>query len=177
MAERTSHGSEDTTVCHAQPGFLIAALHDVLLVFWDLRATTETVLELERAARKLIDQFGKSAVIHVALPGALLPETEARRALEEVASRLAKDTTAVAVVLLGHGFWASAIRALVTSVRWGGLMTAPLNVHVCSTPEEATRWLASQHRAHGAHTPDVAELDAALQALLAHPQLTTAAEP
>ena len=161
---------------HAQPGFLIAAVRDVMLVFWATRATGETVQQVESASRKLIDQFGQVATIYVALHGAPLPDEGARRVLEEAASRLAKNVTAVAVVLIGHGFWASAVRAFVTSMRWGGIMTMPYKVHVCSTLEEATRWLVPLDAARSAGAPEPAELDTALRELLSRSELVVDTE-
>jgi predicted nucleic acid-binding Zn ribbon protein len=172
LAERTPD-SAGATVLHTEPGFLIAAVRDVMLVLWAVRATPDTVLELERASQALIERFGQTATIYVALRDAPLPDESTRRVLEEVASRLAKKVTAVAVVLQGHGFWASAVRAFVTSVRWGGLVTMPYKVHVCSTTEEATRWLVPAHATRSQVAPEAAELDAALLELLAHPVFAT----
>jgi len=84
------------------------------------------------------------------------------------------NTIAVAVVLIGHGIWASALRAFVTSLRRGGATSIPFKVHVCAATHDATRWLAPRHNARSPLPAAAEELDAALRELLTHPQLSAA---
>jgi len=170
-AEQTGH----PTVLYEEPGFVVGAMRDVMFVLWATRATTQTAQKLEQVGRSLIAAHGKISSIHVAMNAVPLPEAPAREALQGVTLRLGADTIAVAVVLIGHGFWASALRAFVTSLRWGGASLVPFKVHVCDSTLDAAVWLAPQHSAHSSLPASAEELEAGLSELLRHPQLSATA--
>ena len=164
-----SRNHSGATLHHTEQGLVIAAVRDVLFVLWSASPTVEQAATLDSVSRSLIARYGHLSCIHVAHHEVPLPGDEARRVLQENAQLLTKHVTAVAVVLLGHGFWASAARAFVTSLRWGGMTRLAFPVHVCATVEDATQWLGPLHAARSSSPPDIPELNQQLQELLARP--------
>jgi len=76
--------------------------------------------------------------------GAKTPDTETRRSVDKAFKDLGERLKACAIVMLGEGFWASAVRStlailLVSSAR--GYETK-----IFATPPDATLWLAGQLR-------------------------------
>lgn len=82
--------------------------------------------------------------VHWVRPGAGLPTADGREALTRLAGR--GDIPCVGVILSGAGFWASAMRSLVTGIRLmsGGKFSMRINASI----EELAEWFPAAHQAY-----------------------------
>jgi hypothetical protein len=105
----------------------------------------EGIQALDRAMARLTGQYGTAASLSIVegkATGTSLG-SEDRQALTEIARKYGKLTWAAAVVCVGTGFRATAIRSVVTAIHMGSSSSHPSKVF--ATPEPAVAWLATKH--------------------------------
>jgi hypothetical protein len=126
-----------------QYGFF--AWHNVIILVWPDSATGVAVERLGAHVRERLkrDPIAQSH-IHIVKAGAGLPTREARAGFVELMHAFERDLAAVAVALLGSGFWASAIQGAVTGMR----MVAPrsFEMRIQNHLESIVEWLPVEHR-------------------------------
>jgi hypothetical protein len=129
-------------VLHSAPGSCAFGVWQNLFIgVWEKAGTGETVRALVRASDGLT---GTHSAIHVIHDGAGLPTPEGRAALVELLQHRSGKVACLAVVLLGHGFWASALQSAVTGIR---LMVpkAGTKLRIFEGLEDAGTWLSEEH--------------------------------
>ena len=154
---------------HEEPQLAVAEIAGVMLVVWRKRATVDSVPKLDEGCRSLVARNGQFSTIHVVRGNVSLPDQETRAALQAFSERWADNVIASCVVLLGNGFWASAMRALVMTLRWGRAMQASgqaHKVHLVTDVSEAAEWLARRHSQQSAFRIEPHELERAMRQLL-----------
>jgi hypothetical protein len=104
--------------------------------------------------------------VHLVEDGAGLPDAVARRALAGMMESFSETTVCVGVVLMGNGFWASAMQSVLTSMR---LVAPPRRwtMRFASRMSELSDWLPQLHMERTRQRIDRAELEAVLKAVLA----------
>lgn len=117
-----------------------------LIVFsWVDDATPDAIQLLEQLCEK--QSAGRTrcvSALHVIHPRVGLPGSEVRGALVAAMKRYANVLGSMGVVLLGAGFWASAMQSALIGIR----MLAPVGgsqLRVASSLEEIVPWIVAGH--------------------------------
>lgn len=116
-----------------------------MLVFWLGEATVASVELLDRLCRAQRERHPQGASgVHILVPGKMqLPTAEARAALVRMNIEYASWIGAIALVLAGRGFLASAIRSVVTATRVLG--SREFELRILSSITEVIEWLPAIH--------------------------------
>jgi hypothetical protein len=154
---------EDFSVLDSEPGsFVFAAWKNVLIVFWAGQIDGPAVDRFRSAVETIaVTRPGLRSNVHVVTEGTALPTQEARAGLVASMTRHSGELASVSVVFLGTGFWASALRAAVTGMRF--LAPRSFDFQLFGTVEEVVRWLPTEHeKVTGVHL-DGGQLRSALR--------------
>lgn len=132
------------------------------------------IAALDQGMARLTGQWGTAASISIVEDKATGTSLHAddRRALTEIARKYGKVTSASAVVCVGTGFRATAIRSVVTAIHMAS--SSPHPSKVFATPEPALAWLAAKHPEGLLDVPALARTVAALRAQLREQQTRNA---
>lgn len=137
------------------------------IIVW---ATQATALHAQEMA-KLSEEIGKTqprgSSVSLAVNRAPLPTYEARRAIHELTRRNEKNIVCAATLIEGTGFWASAIRSLVTSLHLVGRWSFELKTF--SDIDTLAEWVAPVHASATGIAVEVKELAGALAWVLGQP--------
>jgi hypothetical protein len=129
-------------VTNAQPGaWSFGVWQNFVIGVWSAKATAEAVGSLGNTARSLKEKYTS---LHIIKSGAALPTADGRAALVELLKERTGKLACITVVLLGSGFWASAVQSMITGLH----MVAPsgsTKLRICDTIEDAVAWLAKEH--------------------------------
>jgi hypothetical protein len=142
----------------------IAALRNLMIVYWTSRATESAVNRLAAVTERVLERYpaGLSAV-HVIASTAGLPTPEARAGFIKIMREKAAQLACVAVVVGGTGFWASAMRSFVTGLRFMSPRSFDLRLH--GAPSEVMMWLPKQHTKLTGVTLDARQLERILESV------------
>jgi hypothetical protein len=113
------------------------------IVAWATQATGSHAGEMARLAEEVGKSHPLGSSVSLVVNRAPLPTHEARRAIHEVTRRYEKNIVCAATVIEGAGFWASAIRSLVTSLHLVGRWSFDLKTF--SEIGTLSEWLAPIH--------------------------------
>ena len=155
------------TLLDSEPGaFAIFAYSNFTIVVWPAAATVGAVTRLSRATDRVVAAYphGYSNVHLIPNRGSGIPVPEARAGLVRMAERLGSRLACVGVVLLGSGFWASALQSVITGMRLVSARTYAM--HVDRSLEGLARWMPEEHLRRTGVPVDVAALRAALEQAL-----------
>lgn len=149
-----------------EPGCLMASWRNITIVVWGAPATLARV---DRLARIGMDQLRSyphgGSTIHLVIDGSPLPDAEGRAALQAVAAQFEDKLACVLTVLAGSGFWASAMRGLVTSLHW--LRTTKYLARISASHGEVASWFCEHHTQRTKVYVGTSEYNRVLDALLA----------
>ena len=152
------------TIIDEEPGrFAFGVCKNMTVAVWKTQGTGPAVARLGAVARKVAVEcpLGYSA-IHVICEGAGLPDGAARTGFEGLMREFSRELACVAVVVGGDGFWASALRAMVTGL-WQAV-PHKFEMRICGSCEEAANWLCPRHLERTGTHIDVEPLKQALEA-------------
>lgn len=129
-----------------EPGhFVLARWRNVLLFYWQVQGTSHAVELLEQGLIALASDYrGGLSTVHLIKEGAGLPDAEVRKGLLKVMGSHAELVGCIAVVMMGAGFWASALQSVITGLR----MLAPPRsslLRFAREPIELKGWLPHEH--------------------------------
>jgi hypothetical protein len=152
---------------HAPDHFTVAHWGGVALVNWVAKADGTAMGRVHTELRRFVGENpGGVSFIHVTHDGVGLPDAGGRQELAEMMTEFAEVTVCVGVLLVGNGFWASAMQSMLTGMR---LLAPPRRwqMRFAARETEIAEWVANAHtqRTQRATAPD--ELAAMLQQLLA----------
>ena len=123
---------------------VMAMYQNLSVIVWDTQATIPLVEHLEALSTQISRAHSEGiSAIHVILDGAPMPTPEARQRLGALALRYAEELACIATVIAGDGFWASAMRGLITSLQW--LERRPFKARTFATIDEVASWLPPLH--------------------------------
>ena len=115
-------------------------------VFVSVWRSQGTVLAIDRmlAAMAAMPRIAeKRSDIYIIPEGARLPEAPVRDHFIEVIQASSETLAAVAVVVGGGGFWASAIRSFVTGLHWVAPRSFDFRLH--GSVDDVAAWLPPVH--------------------------------
>jgi hypothetical protein len=141
--------------------FSFWAWHDVTIFVWYAVPTRDALLRLHRAAEPRIKLYPEGlSDVHLVRGRVELPDRETREALVRLSAEAARHLAAVAIVVGGHGFWASTIRSLITGIRL--LVPGPFGMTMCGSTDEVADWLPDAHAKRTGRRMDPGALKRAL---------------
>jgi hypothetical protein len=163
MRSVPSTPTEQPTLLDSEPGrFSFWALQNVTIFVWRDQPTRDALLRLQQAAEPRAKQYPEGVSdVHVVVGRITLPDDSTRQALIRISKLAAPHLAAVAVVVEGTGFWASALRSLITSIRV--VLPGTFEMALFGTTEELVRWLPDVHAKRTALHIDASELRRALE--------------
>jgi hypothetical protein len=155
---------DDFAVFDSAPGsFVFAAWKNVLIAVWAGQIDGASVGRFTKAVDEMSARRpGLRSNVHVVMQGTALPTTEARAGLVGSMTRHSGELASVAVVFCGTGFWASALRAAVTGMRF--LAPRSFDFQLFGAIDEVIQWLPPEHEKITGVYLDPAGLRSALRA-------------
>jgi hypothetical protein len=124
--------------------FAYYAWQNTVIAFWNSTATDLAVQRFTTVVQSMIKEHPEGISNVQLIPvGAGVPTSEARAGFGELIKQYSKNITCVEVVILGGGFWASAMRAAVTGINMIVSHSFPLRIH--SRMVEAAKSLSAEH--------------------------------
>jgi hypothetical protein len=118
---------------------------NIMIVRWSRSGTGPAVERLTHVREKLETEHPEGlSVVHLIVDNAGLPTAEARAGVKELLARYRNQRVCLAVVVLGAGFWASAMRAAITGVRM--LIPGELAMSIFAELEDVAKWLPPRHQ-------------------------------
>jgi hypothetical protein len=139
--------AEEVTIAARVRGhYVFGACKNVLITYWQHQANGEAIKRLVSVCDELLKAHpGGVSIVHLVREGAGLPDAEAREGLARMGDRFANETACLAVVLMGAGFWASALQSVLTGIR----LIAPPRPSVMRFSrdlEALESWFAQEHQ-------------------------------
>lgn len=141
----------------------------ISIVVWATQATAPHVQEMEKLSEEIGKTHQRGSHVSLVVNRAPLPTYEARRAIHALTRQYEKNTVCSATLIEGAGFWASAVRSLVTSLHMVGRWSFELRTF--SEIDALSKWLAPIHAQGTAIPVDAAELAGALAWVLGQPSI------
>jgi len=129
---------------------------------WSKRGTAIAVQTLAKTSRSFNTKYTS---VHIIKSGAALPTPEGRAALGDLLKERSGKLACITVVLLGSGFWASAVQSMITGLHM--LTGRAMKLRICETLDEAAVWLAKEHPELTGVPVTAAELRAVFEEALA----------
>jgi hypothetical protein len=149
-----------------QPGHYVFGLwRNITIIYWMLQANGIAVRRLQAITATVAEAHAQGfSNIQIVKDGAGLPDAEARHGFSAMADAHANQLACVAIVLLGSGFWASAVQSMVTSL----LMLAPraFIMRFARSPLELRDWLPKEHHKRTQEEIDAMGLARAIEEVL-----------
>lgn len=135
-------------ILHVEKSIVVGAYAHVHMCLYRGDLTLELLERANAWHRKLIQQHGHTAIFGVARTSLALPEAEVRERGAALIRENAGHVDGAVVVLPGEGFWASAVRSVVTA----SFVVArqPYPSRCCSTVEDGASWLVATSPRAGA---------------------------
>ena len=137
---------EPLVLLDVEPGrFRYNGWRNLTIGVWADQATGEAAERVLSISRQMARNHpeGHSNVIFV-LDGAPMPTPEANAIFSKVYDQKVSDLSCMAVVIEGGGFWASAIRSTITSLRMAS-RSGELRMSVHDHMEQVLEWLPAEH--------------------------------
>jgi hypothetical protein len=135
----------ELTVAAVEPGACtIYGWQNMTIIAWCGQATGASVARLAQISMhcRTRDSHGHS-VVHIVREPTQLPDFEARASLLRMMNENAGVLAAMAIVVGGSGFWATAMRSVVTAMRMVGSRAFELRIN--GTIQEASEWIPAVH--------------------------------
>lgn len=162
MTSIVARAVEPVYLLDVDPGrFRYASWRNVTIGIWANQATGEAAQRIMSISRMMGRNHpkGHSSVVFV-LDGAPPPTPEASAIFAKMYDTKSSGLTCMAIIIEGGGFWASAIRSSITSLRISnpGSMRMSVNDNV----EGVLEWLPAEHAQRTGVTMSAIELRGAL---------------
>jgi hypothetical protein len=160
-------GDELVISVHEPGRYVLGSWRNVLLFYWQVAGTPHAVALLEQAIIELHGEHSAGlSMVHLIKEGAGLPDPEVRKALLTSLGRHAEAIGCISVVMMGAGFWASALQSAITGLR----MLAPPRsslLRFSREPADLKAWLPHEHLVRTGQRLDDVRLLAVINELLA----------
>jgi hypothetical protein len=156
------------TVTFASEGCVMAYWHDMVLVAWGIPASLPVLKELRKLMNEVVERDGKLSMVNITLATTSLPPKDVRDEFVAMAEEMQQYLTHAALWIGETGFWASAVRSLITSVNRLGIR--PYKVMLSGSLDEMAEWMSSRYDELG-HPIAAAEVRAAMAWLLESPEV------
>lgn len=140
---------------------------NVVITLWFNALTLECIPALERQYQQLREGFPmRVSEVQIMVPGGTrLPSMAARAEYKRLSLTIAQTVASSAVVILGEGFVASALRSLLIAFAVAGSRSATFRVQ--ASPLEVVAWLPATHEQRTGVKIDRHELLSAIRLAMA----------
>jgi hypothetical protein len=141
--------------------FSVFGWQNITIVIWPSQATGTAVKRLAKVTELKAAEFREGfSNVHVVKNGAGMPTPEARAGFVEMMEKHSKELACVSTVLLGSGFWVSALQSVTTGMR----MISPRSFdhRINNSFEALVSWLPKEHRKRTGVSVDPRELHTVL---------------
>jgi len=120
---------------------------NVVITLWFGAATLESCASLERGTRKQTAEHPEGlSMVNIMVPGSRsLPGAAVRAELARIMREHATHAAAIAVIIPGSGFWASALRSVVVALSM--LRPRDMQLSIFDSAPPLAEWLAPLHGA------------------------------
>lgn len=137
--------SDDLELFAVEPNrYVMGRYLNVTLIYWIAQATGPAVDQLQDFTRGVAQRFPSGfSNIQLVKEGAPLPDSQARSGFGAMMDEHAKQMACVAVVLMGGGFWASALQGVGTGLRM--LSPRTFQMRFVRSPDELRPWFCFEH--------------------------------
>jgi hypothetical protein len=132
-------------ITHESHGCVLALYGDILLACWGTSTRTEHLQPLREASEEISRRYRAASSLHVIAGKVQMPDRAAREGVGNLSKQFAANSVAACVAIIGQGFWASAMRSVITGYRWVGGTSNEIRLHICGSVEDAAQWLAPVH--------------------------------
>lgn len=129
---------------HVPGRFVAATLRNVILFYWLDDGRVEDVQLLDGLCERLQKSHGMLSAVHLVKEGVGLPTAPVRKALASSMDRFADASACIAVVMLGAGFWASALQSAITGIRMMSA-TRDSQLRFMRDTEALKGWFVGEH--------------------------------
>lgn len=145
-----------------QPGHYVAVRWcNLTIVYWMQGATGPIVRRVQLFTEKMSKAYpGGFSSIHLVRNGTPLPDADARQGLAKIMEDYAQQMGCIGVVLMGAGFWASALQGVVTGLSM--VARRAFVLRFARDPAEICAWFPAEHHKRTGQTVDAAGLTAAM---------------
>lgn len=148
----------------AYPGIHASYLwQNLAITLWFNAATMDSLARYAEGGARFCGNHPEGiSTVHIMVPGGKsMPTAEARAELGRIIRELSQNAVAAVAIIPGSGFWASAMRGLVTAVA----MLAPrgFNLQTFASISQAAQWLAPIHSSGTGVRVESAELERILE--------------
>lgn len=158
--------AEAVVIAAQAPGhYVFGSWSNVLIAYWQHQADGASIKHLVSVCDELVKAHPHGiSIIHMVREGAGLPDAAAREGLARMGDRFAHETACLAVVLMGAGFWASALQSVITGIR---LIAPPRPslMRFARDLDELESWFAQEHLRRSGTRLEPAKLTALLRSL------------
>jgi len=155
-----------TILANSTGHYTVAVWGDVGIVHWMRQADGTAMQRVQDSFKSVVANHPRGvSFIHLVDDGAGLPDPDARRVLTDMMAGFAEVTVCVAVVLMGAGFWASALQSLLTGMRLFA-PPRPWTMRFAMRPAELRKWLPPLHEQRTSQPLHFDELEAAIHGVL-----------
>jgi hypothetical protein len=143
MSQRPARrvASATLTVAHVDPALVVGAYGPVHLCVYRDALTSEGLEIANSHHRALMSRFPRTFVLGAAQSNLPLPPSDVRQRGAELIDENQAHVEAAAMVLQGTGFWASAVRSVMTASF--AIARQPYPSKAFATGAEAAAWLTS----------------------------------
>ena len=162
--DRASSESVRLTHLNSVPDVYSAYLwKNVAITLWFGAATTESCVSLERGCRKQAAEHPQGlSLVNIMIPGGRsMPGAAVRAELSRILRDHSQHAAAIAVIIPGSGFWASALRSMVVALSM--LRPRDMQLSIFGSAPPLVEWLLPLHAARTGVQLQAAELLAALR--------------
>jgi hypothetical protein len=138
--------SDDLTIVGSFPGvYQVALWQNISVTAWFGKATLPAAQELARITTRTAASMAgqRVSVIYLVAEAFGLPDSDVREVLLHIMKDNADLVGCLSVILGGTGFWVSAMRSVVTSLRVVAPRALDLRVH--GKVEELLGWFPVEH--------------------------------
>jgi hypothetical protein len=156
-------------VLFAVDGCVMGHCQDVIVIVWGIDVTPSLIDEYSKLLTYVATTQRRFSIVHVAPTLKNLPGGELRAAFAAIAEKHVNEVLLTAVLIVGSGFWSSAVRGVITSVQV--LLRRKLNTRVCGSVDEVVTWLAPEHSSQTGKALDTVQLRAAIEQMIDHPSV------
>jgi hypothetical protein len=162
-----SSSAPELVLLHSEPGsHAFYTWQNIMIACWSQRATGPAIEKIGSLRAAMHDRHPEGvSVIYLIADGAGLPTPEARAGVKELMVRFSQHRACLAILVQGGGFWASAMRAVITGVRL--LVPLKFAMGVFGKVQELVDWLPERHEGHTGVHVERAQLLSVLQGLIA----------
>lgn len=128
-----------------EPGsYAFYTWQNIMIACWSQSATGPAIAKVTVLRQAVHDRHPEGvSVIYLIANEAGLPTAEARAGVKELMARFSKQRACLAIAIQGTGFWASAMRAVITGVRIMVPLSFPMGVF--GDVKELAEWLPQRH--------------------------------